>query len=108
MAGSLDDDDDDATPIFALETRVRDAAKGAGRVTCADASDGVVVVGTDAGACVVHDLTKNAKSASSSWTVDCDPSSSELRRAAANERAVKTRKRWNANAKRQRFDERLR
>ena len=47
-------------PIFGLETLERNANRGGGVITTGAAADGLVVVGTTRGACVVHDLTAGA------------------------------------------------
>ena len=49
-----------ASPIFGLETLERNANRGGGVITTGAAADGLVVVGTTRGACVVHDLTAGA------------------------------------------------
>ena len=49
-----------APPIFGLETLERNANRGGGVITTGAAADGLVVVGTTRGACVVHDLTAGA------------------------------------------------
>ena len=49
-----------ASPLFGLETLERNANRGGGVITTGAAADGLVVVGTTRGACVVHDLTAGA------------------------------------------------